>query len=63
MARNLHGPIPDDYFENDPIYPPRNYPPLSKECLEWIKRLKDLVERLRDHGTDKYRPGDVVSGY
>jgi hypothetical protein len=58
MARNLHGPIPDDYFENDPIYPPP-----SKECLEWIKRLKDLVGRLRDHGTDKYLPGDFVGGY
>jgi hypothetical protein len=55
MARNLLGPIPDDYFENDPIYPPKNVTPLSKEELEWIERLKDT-------GSDKYRPGDVVSG-
>jgi hypothetical protein len=54
MARNKLGPIPDDYFENDPIYPPTKTPPPSKELQEWIDQLK--------HGSDKYRPGDVVSG-
>jgi hypothetical protein len=55
MARNLLGEIPDDFFENDPIYPPpKNATPLSKEELEWIDQLK--------HGSDKYRPGDIVSG-
>jgi hypothetical protein len=29
--------------------------PLSKELLQWVEKL--------DHGTDKYRPGDVVGGY
>jgi hypothetical protein len=56
MARNKLGPIPDDYFENDPIYPLTKTPPLSKEELEWIERLKDT-------GSDKYRPGDIVGGY
>jgi hypothetical protein len=54
MSRNLLGEIPDEFFENDPIYPPKNVSPLSKEELEWIDQLK--------HGSDKYRPGDVVSG-
>ena len=52
MARNKLGPIPDDYFENDPIYPPTKTPPPSKELQEWIDQLK--------HGSDKYRPGDIV---
>jgi hypothetical protein len=52
MARNLFGAIPDDHFENEPTYPPKNVLPLSKELLEWVEKL--------NHGTDKYRPGGVV---
>jgi hypothetical protein len=55
MSRNKLGPIPDDYFENDPIYPPKKIPPLSKEELEWIDQLK--------HGSDKCRPGDIVGPF
>jgi hypothetical protein len=63
MARNLLGEIPDSWFENEPTYPPKNVTPLSEEMLEWIERLKYLVARLRDHGTDKYKPGDFIGGY
>ena len=56
MARNLLGEIPDSHFENEPTYPPKNTTPLSKEELEWIEKLKN------NHGSDKYRPGDVVGG-
>jgi hypothetical protein len=57
MARNLLGPIPDDYFENDPIYPPpKNIPPLSQALL-------DHIEAVRSENSDKYRPGDWVGGY
>jgi hypothetical protein len=57
VARSKLGPIPDDYFENDPIYPPpKKVLPLSKAELEWMKRLKDT-------GSDKYKPGDYVGGY
>jgi hypothetical protein len=52
MARNKLGPIPDNYFENDPIYPPTKTPPFSKE-------LKECIDEL-NHGSDKYRPGDIV---
>jgi hypothetical protein len=62
MSRNLLGEIPDDYHENDALQE-RDIPPLSAECLEWIERLKVQVARLLDHGSDKYRPGDVVGGY
>ena len=55
MARSRLGPIPDDHFENDHGPPPKNVPPLSKEWLEWIEKVK--AER------DKYQPGDVVGGY
>jgi hypothetical protein len=53
MARNLLGKIPDDHFENDPIYPPpkSSTTQLSKELLKWIEKL--------NHGSDKYRPGDI----
>jgi hypothetical protein len=54
IVRNKLGPIPDDYFENDPIYPPpKNSPPLSKELEDWVK----------DHGSDKYswRPLLIVA--
>jgi hypothetical protein len=57
MARNLLGPIPDDYFENDPIYPAKNVSPLSQDLLDHIEAV-----RVR-HGTDKYKPGDYVGGY
>lgn len=63
MARNLLGPIPDDFFENEPGPTPKNVTPLSQALLEWIERLKVLAARLRDHGTDKYKPGDYVGGY
>jgi hypothetical protein len=52
MARDLLGPIPDDHFENEPTYPPKNVSPLSKE---WKNKIKEVQ--------DKYRPGDVVGGY
>jgi hypothetical protein len=55
VARNKLGPIPDDYFENDPIYPAKNVSPLSKELLDHIEAVK--AER------DKYKPGDYVGGY
>ncbi len=48
MARSRLGPIPDEWFENEPTYPPKNVSPLSKEMLEWI-------ERLKDNGIDKYK--------
>jgi hypothetical protein len=62
MARNLLGEIPDSHFENEPGPEPKNATPLSRDWLEWIERLKVLAARLNDHGSDKYRPGDVVSG-
>jgi hypothetical protein len=63
MARDLLGEIPDSHFENEPsTYPPTEII-LSAECLEWIKRLKVQVARLLDHGSDKYKPGDVVGGF
>jgi hypothetical protein len=49
IIRNKLGPIPDDYFENDPIYPP----PISNE---WLPKTED-------HGSDEYKPGDEVGGY
>ena len=57
MSRSLLGPIPNDYHENDPIYPAKNVSPLSKELLDHIEAV-----RVR-HGTDKYSPGDYVGGY
>jgi hypothetical protein len=45
MPRNKLGEIPDDHFENEPTYPPKNVSPPSKEFTEWIEALKD-----------KYRP-------
>jgi hypothetical protein len=53
MARNKLGPIPDSHFENEPTYPAKNVSPLS----EYWQKL------IQDHGSDKYRPGDVVGGY
>jgi hypothetical protein len=61
MARNKLGPIPDDYFENDPIYPAKNVSPLSKDLLDHIEAVK--AERDAMNGTDKYKPGDFVGGY
>ncbi|HYA30077.1 MAG TPA: hypothetical protein VEI95_14755 [Acidobacteriota bacterium] len=52
MARNKLGEIPDDHFENEPTYPPKNVSPLSKE-------MKELIEKLKD----KYSPGNEVTGY
>jgi hypothetical protein len=57
MVRNLLGPIPDDYFENDPIYPPKNVSPLSQALLDHIELVR------ANTGSDKYRPGDYVGGY
>ena len=56
VIRNKLGPIPDSHFENEPTYPAKNVSPLSKESLQWI-------ERLKNNGADKYKPGDVVGGY
>ena len=50
---NKLGPIPDSHFENEPDGPAKNTTPLSQE---WI-------EKIKDHCSDKYRPGDVVGGY
>jgi hypothetical protein len=40
MARNLIGPIPDDHFENEPTYPPKNVSPLSQALLDHIAAVK-----------------------
>jgi hypothetical protein len=56
------GPIPDHWFENEPSPVAKNATPSSPEWLEWIERMKVLVARLNDHGSDKYRPGDIVNG-
>ena len=53
MIRDKLGPIPDSHLENEPTYPPKNVSPLSKEMLDWLEK---------EHGSDKYRPGDVVGG-
>jgi hypothetical protein len=54
VIRNKLGPIPDDYLENDPIYPP----PLSKE---WLPKPEPFTD---DHGTDpKYQPGDIIGPF
>ena len=53
MIKNKLGEIPDDHFENEPTFPAKNVTPLSKEIVEWIKKLK----------ADKYQPGDEVGGY
>jgi hypothetical protein len=52
MARNTQGPIPDDHFENEPTFPPKNVSPPSKDLAEHVEKLKD-----------KYQPGDEVTGY
>jgi hypothetical protein len=52
VVRNKLGPIPDDHFENEPTYPPKNVLPFSKELVEWVEKLK----------ADKNRPCDVVGG-
>ena len=57
MARNLLGEIPDDHFENDPIYPPpQNGSPPSQALLDHIAVVKAANQ-------DKYQPGDIVGGY
>jgi hypothetical protein len=59
MARNLQGEIPDDHFENEPTYPPKNVSPLSQY---WIDRIA-VWKRRKEQDSDKYQPGDVVGGY
>ena len=36
MARNKLGPIPDDHFENEPTYPPKNVTPLTEKEIELL---------------------------
>jgi hypothetical protein len=55
VARNKLGPIPDDHFENEPTYSPKNVSPLSEALLDHLEAVK--AER------DKYKPGDFVGGY
>ena len=55
VIRNKLGPIPDDHFENEPTFPPKNVSPMSDEMKKHIEKLK--AER------DKYQPGDTVTGY
>jgi hypothetical protein len=50
MPRNKLGPIPDDHFENEPTYPPKNVSPLSQALLGYI-------EAVRNENFDKYKPG------
>jgi hypothetical protein len=52
IIRDKLGPIPDDHFENEPTFPPRNVSPLSEKMKKWIEKLK--AER------DKYQPDDEV---
>jgi hypothetical protein len=58
MARDKLGPIPDDHFENEPTFPPKNVSPLSKY---WIEKIVWWKRKQQD--PDKYQPGDVVGGY
>ena len=53
VIRDKLGPIPDSHFENEPTYPPKNGRRYPKKCLDWLEK---------EHGSDKYRPGDVVGG-
>lgn len=55
MARDKLGPIPDDHFENDHEWPPKNVS-LTQAELDWLEQLKKEVQ-------DKYKPGDLVGGY
>jgi hypothetical protein len=58
VIRNKLGPIPDDHFENDHGPPPKEKAPLLDQAL------LDHIETVRvRHGSDKYKPGDVVGGY
>jgi hypothetical protein len=43
LIKNKLGPIPDDHFENEPTYPPKNVSPLSKE---WLERIKEVQDKL-----------------
>ena len=52
IIRDKLGPIPDDHFENEPTFPPKNVSPLSKEWIEIIEAYNE-----------KYQPGDEVTGY
>ena len=50
IINDRFGPYPDEFFENDPL-PEKP----SKELMEWRKKIKE-------HGGDKYKPGDVAGG-
>jgi hypothetical protein len=58
IIRNKLGPIPDDHFENEPTYPPKNVSPLSKALLDHIEAVRAAMNR-----SDKYLPGDWIGGY
>jgi hypothetical protein len=40
MSRNKHGPIPDDFHENDAGPAPKEKAPLDQELLDHIAALK-----------------------
>ena len=57
--RNKHGFIPEAFFENEPAGPPpkEKAPLLDQELLDHIEAVRVV------HGSDKYKPGDVIGGY
>ena len=47
MSRNKHGPIPDDYHENDAGPAPKEKAPLDQELLDHIAALKKQIVPAR----------------